>query len=130
MHIFDKNFFLIHTFPFHGSTQIFIEIFRHSGKDITFWLHANFSSLGQREKNTEKTSTYRLDRCVLVVAKHRMRSMGDELVVQALAAINVANGATAADDETSVVLGIQRPVARVDTSVDSGMEIRIRVAIA
>lgn len=63
-------------------------------------------------------------------AKHRKHSLGDELVARALAALDVANDATAVDDVTSAVSGIRRPAAMVGTSVDSGMETRIRVAIA
>lgn len=59
-----------------------------------------------------------------------MHSKCDEWVVLALAAIDVASDAIAADVETSAVLRVPRPAATVDTSAGSDMVIRTQAATA
>lgn len=59
-----------------------------------------------------------------------MHSMCGELVVLALAAIDVVNDAIVAGVETLAALRNPRPAAKVDTSADSDTVIRTRVAIA
>lgn len=59
-----------------------------------------------------------------------MHSKRDELAVQVLAAIDVANDAAAVDAGTSAVWRHPRPAAMIDTWADSGRAIRIQVAIA
>lgn len=97
------------------------------GFRLHFVLNTIFVGVPQSEK---ANCTYRLDRCVLVAAKHRMHSKCDELVAQAWAAIGAASGAPVADVETSAALRVPRPAAMADTSADSDTVIRSRAGIA